>query len=303
MRQYIIGVDAGGTRTTAAAFDLNGKKIAEEQGLFGNVTVDFDAGLSHICETVDRLTKKTEGECVWLCLGCAGIETGGRKEKAAAILKKRYAFPCFVTNDAMLGLYALLKGEDGVLIIAGTGSIGYLKKGGALHRFGGWGHLINDDGSGYTIALKAIRFIAYSFDTNQSETALKKAVFSHLHITALRELIDFTYRSSKGEIAALVPVIADCADKGDPQAQEILRWAGERLSHLACGLCRQYAVKHPLIAVSGSVIRKIPLVQDAFRKTLTQQIGSYTLLDRDFDPAEGGYYIWLEQKNRKEGSL
>ena len=53
--------------------------------------------------------------------------------------------------------------------------------------------------------------------------ALKRAVFEKLGITKLRELIDFTYRSSKGEIAALVPVIEDCANKGDPQAQEILR--------------------------------------------------------------------------------
>ena len=294
--QYVIGVDAGGTKTTAAAFLPDGTKLAEEKGAFGNVTVDFDAGISHICETVDRLMQKVDGDCVYLCLGCAGIETGGRKEKAAAIFKERYPFPCFLTNDALLGLYAALCGKDGILIIAGTGSIGYLKKEGELRRFGGWGHLINDDGSGYTIALKAIRFIAYSFDTNQSETALKRAVFEKLGITKLRELIDFTYRSSKGEIAALVPVIEDCANKGDPQAQEILRWAGERLAQLAIGLCRQYAVKAPLIAISGSVLRKIPLVQSTFCASLAQGVGDYTLVDEEFDPTKGGYYLWLEQK-------
>lgn len=293
--QYIIGIDAGGTKTTAAAFDLNGTKIAEEKGAFGNVTVDFDAGVSHICETVGLLMERVDGECIYLCLGCAGIETGGHKERAAAIFKERYPFPCFLTNDAMLGLYAALCGQDGILIIAGTGSIGYLKKDGALHRFGGWGHLINDDGSGYTIALKAIRFIAYSFDTNASETMLKKAVFAKLQITELRELIDFTYRSSKGEIAALVPAIEDCADKGDLQAQEILRWAGERLSMLAVGLCRQYEVSKPLVAVSGSILQKIPLVQKTFCTSLAREIGGYTLTADPFDPTKGGYYIWQEK--------
>ena len=41
--QYVIGVDAGGTKTTAAACLPDGTKLAEEKGAFGNVTVDFDA--------------------------------------------------------------------------------------------------------------------------------------------------------------------------------------------------------------------------------------------------------------------
>ena len=102
-----------------------------------------------------------------------------------------------------------------------------------MHRFGGWGHLINDDGSGYTIACKAIRFIAYSFDTNAEETMLKREIFSKLGI-------------AQQSSAALVPVVEECAKKGDPQAQEILRWAGERLAMLAVGLCQQYNEKQPL---------------------------------------------------------
>ena len=295
---YIIGIDAGGTKTVAAAFDQHGKKIAEETGSYGNVTVHFDIGISHICDTVDRLLEKITGTCIYLCLGCAGIETGNLKEKASSVLKKRYPFPCFFTNDAVLGLYSALQGKDGILIIAGTGSIGYLKKDGALHRFGGWGHLINDDGSGYTIACKAIRFIAYSFDTNAEETMLKREIFSQLGIAQMRELVDFTYRSSKGEIAALVPVVEECAKKGDPQAQEILRWAGERLAMLAVGLCQQYNEKQPLIAVSGSILKKIPFVQHAFCASLNREIGTYTLITENFDPAKGAYYLWTDQKNK-----
>lgn len=294
--KYIISIDAGGTKTAAAAFDENGVKIAEEIGDFGSVTADYNKGLANIFETVDRLLAKMDGECIYLCLGCAGIETGDYKAKAYDLFRAKYSFPVFITNDAMLGLYAALKGEDGILTIAGTGSIGYLKKDGELKRFGGWGHLINDDGSGYTIATKAIRFIAYSFDVNESETPLKKAVFEQLGITELRSLIQFVYASSKGDIAALVPVIERCANEGDPQATGILRWAGERLSRLAIGLCKQYGVKEPKIAISGSVLRKMPLVKETFCTAIKEEVGEFTLIDESFDPACGGYYIWLEQK-------
>lgn len=294
--KYIIGVDAGGTKTAAAAFDENGKKLLEVIGDYGSVTANYEKGLEHICETVDRLIAQMDGECTYLCIGCAGIETGDYKQKAYVLFREKYNFPVYITNDAMLGLYAALKGEDGILVIAGTGSIGYLKQNGELKRFGGWGHLINDDGSGYTIATKAIRFIAYSFDVNESETALKKAVFEKLGITELRSLIQFVYASSKGDIAALVPVIEKCANEGDPQANEILNWAGERLSRLAIGLCKQYNVTAPKIAISGSVLRKMPSVKETFCNAVKEEVGDFTLIDESFDPTTGGYYIWLEQK-------
>ena len=296
MDRYMIGIDSGGTKTTAKAYSLAGELLDTAVSGFGNLTVDFDKGMENICAAVDQLRGRLEVECCFLCLGCAGIETGGKKEQARQALAARYGESISVTNDAMLGLYAALEGQDGVLVIAGTGSIGYLKKEGALHRFGGWGHLINDDGSGYSIAMRAVRYVAYSFDTEKPETPLKRAIFRQLEITELRQLIDWVYRSSKGEIAALVPVVEQVAMNGDPQAREILTWAGERLAWLAIPLCRQNGIENPNIAISGSVIRKTALVNQVFRDVLKREIGAFTLFDGDFDPPKGGYYIWKEQQ-------
>lgn len=295
MQDYIIGVDAGGTKTTAAAYSMSGVKLAEEEGGFGNTTVDFKQALSNVCKTVDSLIKRLDGTCLFICFGCAGIETGDLKPRAKEILTERYGKIITVTNDAMLALYAALQGKDGILIIAGTGSIGYLKKGKTLHRFGGWGHLINDDGSGYSVVMKAIRFITYSFDTQKPETPLKQAIFQKLGIAELRQLIDFTYHSTKGEIASLVPVIEQVADASDPQANEILEWAGERLAWLAVNLYRNNPMPAPKIAVSGSVILKTKRIRCAFEDTLNRELPDYTLIASRFEPTCGGYYLWKEQ--------
>ncbi len=37
--KYIIGVDGGGTKTEAIAFDKNGKEIARGMSRFGNVFI------------------------------------------------------------------------------------------------------------------------------------------------------------------------------------------------------------------------------------------------------------------------
>lgn len=301
---YVIGVDAGGTKTVAAAYDkITGYELCTVTGGFGNVTVDYVQGMRNIVSAIDELIGKMEGKAPsFVCLGCAGIETGDKKQKAHDLLVQKYGDVIFVTNDAMLGLYSALEGGDGILIIAGTGSIGYLKKDGELHRFGGWGHLINDDGSGYSIALRAIRKITYSFDTRNPETPLKKAIFAELNISSLRELIDFTYRSDKGQIASLVPTIVKTAEEGDEEAAEIFEWAGRSLSTLCTGLCTYYGVENPTIALSGSVIKKIPQVKDTFIKKIRGKIADFTIKDGDFSPAKAAYYIYkgnIENGNTK----
>lgn len=288
---YHIGIDAGGTKTTAAAYDNEGNLLYQATTGFGNVTVDFEKGMENIKQAIDEIIAKQGNEISKIVLGCAGIETGDKKAKAREALEQKYGNIIEVTNDAVLALYAALKGQDGILIIAGTGSIGYLKRGNDVYRFGGWGHLINDDGSGYSIVMKAIRYIAYSFDTNNSDTALKRAIFAKLNISELRELIQFTYASSKGEIASLVPVIEQVANEGDMQAQSIFSWAGERLAYLVIGLCRTYNVIKPQIALNGSVIRKTEYVRSAFCDVLNCELDGYTIVNGDFDATKGGYYL------------
>lgn len=295
MQNYIIGIDAGGTKTTACAFSMSGELLLTTTSSFGNVTLNFNEAIKNIRSAVDEIISSLGDGYSMIVLGGSGIETGDNKALVRFSLGECYQDKVYVTNDAMLALYSALKGKNGILIIAGTGSIGYLKHGNQLHRFGGWGHLINDDGSGYSIVMKAIRYIAYSFDTNKSDTLLKTAIFEQLKITELRELVDFTYKATKGELASLVPTIVQVAIDGDEQAKSILRWAGERLAYLALGLCDQYNVIKPKIAISGSIIKKIDVVKDSFCHTLNSELTGYTLVDDDFNPARGGYYIAMEQ--------
>lgn len=292
MSRYVIGVDAGGTKTTAQAFLLpDGAPLSVTTGAFGNVTVDFNEGLAHIIETTDALIEQTDGTCAFLCVGCAGVETGDKKARMQAALNAHYPeLSVFVTNDAALALYGALKGADGVLVIAGTGSIGYAKVGNETFRAGGWGHLLGDKGSGYSIVIDAFMHITRAFDTRHPDTPLVRAVFDALGITELRALIDFTYKSTKGEIAALMPLIERLADEGDEECRSILNDAADALADLAILLCRQNNLS--AVAVSGSVLTKCKRVFDRFSRTLHEQIDGVTIINEPFDARCGGYYFY-----------
>lgn len=63
-----------------------------------------------------------------------------------------------VVDDVYMALYGLTKGEEGILLISGTGSMGVaIDKDTNLHTVGGWGRPTNDNGSGYYIAVEGIK--------------------------------------------------------------------------------------------------------------------------------------------------
>jgi N-acetylglucosamine kinase-like BadF-type ATPase len=64
-----------------------------------------------------------------------------------------------VEGDGTMTLKAAIPdGEEGILLIIGTGSVVYYKTlDGRVNRIGGWGPLLSDEGSGYRIGLTALR--------------------------------------------------------------------------------------------------------------------------------------------------
>ena len=49
--QYVIGVDAGGTTTTAAAYDYEtGTALSKGKSGFGNLVIDYNDAVAHLKE-------------------------------------------------------------------------------------------------------------------------------------------------------------------------------------------------------------------------------------------------------------
>lgn len=292
---YMISVDAGGTKTKACAYDKAGNLLCSKITDFGNLSLDYDLAYEHILKAVNGCIAECTGRCGFVCIGAAGIETGNLKQRLKTDLENALHLTVYATNDAVLALYAALEGKDGVLVISGTGAIATCKWGGEVSRVGGWGHLINDDGSGYSIGAKAIRRITDNYDTDQTGTSLETGIFTHLGITSLRELISFVYSHQKSDIAALLPVVERLAENGDEQAADILIWAGEQLATLVFRICARHHITEPLIGISGSAITKTRMTRTAFEQAIAARYSSYKIVTCQNDPAKGGYYIWLEQ--------
>ncbi len=128
-----------------------------------------------------------------------------------------------VINDGELALKAVLKGEDGVLTIAGTGSICIGIRNNIKDKCGGWGHLLGDEGSGYSIAIKALRRMIHEQELNLERSRLHKEILKELNITNTDEICAFVYSSTKDKIASLTTLISKLAEEGEENAIAILK--------------------------------------------------------------------------------
>ncbi|GMQ60911.1 N-acetylglucosamine kinase [Vallitalea maricola] len=295
--QYIIGVDAGGTKTSCEAYSLGGKLLSSATSSFGSVVVDKKEALRNIKTGIDEcMSSLTASECKGIVVGAAGAETGNALEEIKSYLIKYYDTKVIVTNDAKLAMYGYLEGKDGILLISGTGSIGYGKKGNTIERCGGWGHLIDDKGSGYYIAMEAIRRIVKERDERREFSNLSKKILKHININEIKYLIDFVYNSPKGQIASIVPVILDEAENNDKTAIDILVRAGQHLFDIIKTLCNSMNFNNDYITFSGSIM-KIPLVKNTIIHRMKNELPNLKLLEKQCSPTIGGYYIFIEESS------
>ena len=196
-------------------------------------------------------------------------------------------------NDGDLALKALLKGEDGILVIAGTGSNVFGIKENSQGRCGGWGHLLGDEGSAYKIAIEAIKRMIYEEDYGLLKSQLYKAVLNNFHAKNVNDIIGFIYTSTKDEIAKIASVVSMAAETGEKFSKAILEKEGVSLAKSTERVFNKLSFEKCKIGLVGGVIRKSKFVRDAFEEYLNENINVIEFVDDDISPAKGAYYIYI----------
>lgn len=257
-----IGIDGGGTRTTAAAFDGQGRELARVQGGAGLVrSTHPTAGAAALADLTERVLRAAGAAPPATALCCA-LAGAGRKEDrvaiAAALQREAIAQRIRVVTDADAAFHDAFASGPGILLIAGTGSIalGRGEGGTQLTRVGGWGTLLGDEGSGYALGRAALRACARAHDGRQGGTALLPLILEHLGIHAAEELIHWGGGATKREIAALAPLVLAAVEEGDDAARTIADNAARDLVGHVATLIRNLAPwpEAPTLALTGGLI-------------------------------------------------
>jgi glucosamine kinase len=174
-------------------------------------------------------------------------------------------------NDMHIAYAAAFEKGEGVLVYAGTGSVGYHETtDGKIFSAGGYGYLIDDYGAGYWIGHEAIKQTMRAFDElgKPSETILAKAVYEVLDGNDWEQVLSVIYGENPRMIlATLVPAVVKAANAGDETAVRILQKAGGELARLANVILKRLGKQLP-VAFSGGISKASPILTDALKAAL-----------------------------------
>ena len=242
MEEFILGVDGGGTKTAVMVADRFGHVLAESWCGSGNYkSVGIDKAAKNIYEAVDKAAGlaglKKGSPFSRACFGLSGLDTTKDqtiyeqiifKSPLQEYLNKDKTIIC---NDSKIGLYAGTDRPDAIMIICGTGSNCYgLNRQGQEARANGWDFILGDQGSGFSIASKALQAIMKFYDGRGPSTILLDMVLKQLKLEDIFGLIEWVYAQplDTGRIASLAKVVCSAAEKDDYVCRDILvQEAGE----------------------------------------------------------------------------
>ena len=123
--RYVLGIDAGGTKTVGLLADEQGRIVAEARGSGANLQtqgeLEVEKVFDGIIETLGR-----DHTISAVCLGIAGVDRPHDEAVIRGILRRLgYRDGVRVVNDGAVALAAGAPARVGIVVLAGTGSIAF----------------------------------------------------------------------------------------------------------------------------------------------------------------------------------
>jgi len=232
---YVIGVDGGGTKTSAALADLEGKilKIAQA-GPSSPRNVGPKIAAQNIAKSINKVLKK--GKVLSTFIGLAAVEEGPRlkKEVKKELLKQKEISRIFqgklkIGSDQIIAFRSGTNEKEGVLLIAGTGCVVHgWHKDKEVH-VSGWGWLA-DEGSAFWVGQRAFQAVLKDLDGRGPRTLITKIVFRELNIKNEQDLMLKIYSENPVLVIPLFSLFCDKASRKDDRvARNIMTEAGREL--------------------------------------------------------------------------
>jgi glucosamine kinase len=271
-RLLFLGVDGGGTRCRARLADSAGRTLGEGMAGPANIRIGLDESLRSVLDAAEQCLKQAGVKWVdpiVACLALAGASEPAEAAAARAACRDRF-HRVLVTTDAHAACVGAHRGEDGGVIIVGTGTIGWAVHGGQSHRVGGWGFPVSDEGSGAWLGCEAARRTLWAHDRRTAWTPLLREVSAEF-ASDPHAIVRWMGSARPRDFAGLAPLVLDHAARKDPAACEIIRAAAGHIDALAARLA-EHGVAH--VALMGGLAAGIaPWLAPATRARLVAPAG------------------------------
>lgn len=290
----ILGVDGGGTQTRALLADTSGRLLGRGNAGSSNYhVVGLEAAGRALREAIDDGRRAAgRGDIAAACFGLASVDRPSDQLLVNGWVSRQGLTERFsVVNDSELVLAAGTPEGWGLALICGTGSICIGRTAdGRDARAGGWGYLMGDEGSGYFLAVQALRLATQTADGRADAHAVLRAVLDEWGLEHPEQLLSFVYQpeTTHAEIAAVADRVLELAELGDVHALHLLEGAARALAQHVDTVAARLQMMDPPLALGGGLLSASTKLRAALHQSLTVPVGAVTVVD---EPAHGALQI------------
>lgn len=298
--QYVVGIDAGGSKTMCLLADESGQVLAESRADGANLST---SGAERVEASLRRAVSDAIGgrpiAAAVVCIGMAGADRASDAEVIRTMMGRiSPGSRVIVANDALVALAAGSDDAHGIVIISGTGSIVYGRdRRNRTARAGGWGYILGDEGSGYWIGRHALTAVMRAADGRGPQTALTPAIFEHFGVDTPHALDHAIYHgeSTLARIAALGALVERAREQGDRVAADILERAADELVLAAQAVMNglEMAGERFSFVLAGGMIRAVPSLAGALEQRLPRLAARADVRRLEAPPAAGAVRLAL----------
>lgn len=291
-QQLFIGVDGGGTKCQARLENAQGEFLGE--GLAGSANPARDSQLaiqSILTSSLLALQQNGLGAADFsrtsIVLGLAGVNVPKYR-----LLIEQWQHPyanLHLTTDLHIACLGSHAGQDGAIVISGTGSSAFSVVNSQHVILGGHGFPLGDKGSGAWLGWQSLVATLECLDEMRMSSPLTEYIAAHFKATNATDIVGQALKYAPVDYAKFAPLVLSYYERGDHNAVLIV---DEALDYLESLIQRLSRTKPPRISMIGSIAKRL----SRYLKPETQAMLSAPLNSPEVGAAALARTLFAEKK-------
>ena len=289
--QLYIGIDGGGTKCRSTIYSVKQGVLGTGLGGPANPLHGFERTLESIMVSTqlalqDAGLRIEQVHDITAGLGLAGVNIPSLFDK---IMQWDHPFKeMHLTTDLHTACIGAHDGEDGAVMITGTGSCGFAIVNGETVNYGGHGFALGDMGSGAWMGLEAVKAALIDLDGLGPHTQMSDALKQHFHVTNAMGIAEQMAGQPSSGYAKLARHVFNAAENEDEVALHIVKNGAKYISNLARRLLE---LNPPRLSMIGGLAEPL-------NKWLDDDVAKIVEIPKQ-PPEIGAIYFAMESTQQK----
>lgn len=267
----MIAIDGGGSKTEFVLFDESGRIL--NRILLGGCNPNI-CGIKETTEIlksgIDILLGQSPNP-LGMYIGCAGFGSGNNAYEIKERLRQYYPHIKISCKSDIYNVSASATDEEKcIAAICGTGIVVYVADSSLVKQYDGWGYLLDNGGSGFSIGRDVLRTALMEREGRKEKSLITPLCESKLGGNVYDKFTDI-YTRDIGYIASFAPIAFEAYKNGDKLAEKILEKNSDVFAELINHAAKQYK-DYNTVVISGSIITKSEIYLNLLKKKTNKKL-------------------------------